>query len=292
MYERRAALGAAHLLSGGYGVESPRREGAYCRVQEARIFERGMSNFKAVFERRLAATVQQYAISGVISQDGLIYPLGSDTKVLSTIFELYTRPLVIAAAEEMGLQVIEPTAQNHYPDFTLCTGADCRRKIAVDVKTTYVTHPRQKFAFTLGGYTSFIRTGNEKKNIVFPVGDYLEHWVVGYVYERVADKSAKRQAQYTIDEVKEIPLPYQNVRVFVQEKWRIASGRPGSGNTTNIGSIRGTIEDFRAGNGPFESESEFLDYWSKIGRTKADRTDFHNIESYRQWRTASVGIGK
>lgn len=244
-----------------------------------------MSSFRAVFERKLAATVQKYAISGVVSQEGIVYPLGSDTKVLSTIFELYTRPLMIETAKELGLDLVEPTVQNHYPDFTLCRGPECRRKIAVDVKTTYVTHATQKFSFTLGGYTSFIREGNERKNIVFPFGDYMEHWVVGYVYERVAEKKAAQHAYYNLDQLQDIPLPYQNVRMFVQEKWRIASGRAGSGNTTNIGSITGTIEDFRAGNGPFRSEQEFLDYWRNYGRTAADRNYFRDIASYRMWRT-------
>jgi len=243
-----------------------------------------MGTFKDVFERRLAATVQNYAISGVISQEGLIYPLGSDTKVLSTIFELYTRPLMMETADELGLQLIEPTVQNHYPDFTLCLGDECKKKIAVDVKTTYVTHPEQKFTYTLGGYTSFIRVGNETKNIVFPFTDYVEHWVVGYVYERVAEKKAAQHAYYTIDKLDDIPLPYRNVRVFVQEKWRISSDRAGSGNTTNIGSITGNIDDFRNGNGPFRSEEEFLDYWRNYGRTAADRNDFRNIEGYRAWR--------
>ncbi|CAM3512534.1 Type II restriction enzyme EcoRV [Bordetella sputigena] len=243
-----------------------------------------MSDFKAVFERKLLSTVQRYAISGVVSQDGVVYPLGSDTKVLSTIFELYTRPLMIETAAELGLDLVEPSVQNHYPDFTLCAGAACRRKIAVDVKTTYINHPGQSFNFTLGGYTSFIRPGNERKNIVFPFSDYVEHWVVGYVYERVAEKKAAQHAYYTLDQLPDIPLPYRNVRVFVQEKWRIASYRAGSGNTTNIGSITGRIEDFRNGNGPFRSEQEFLDYWRNYGRKAADRERFKDIETYRRWR--------
>lgn len=243
-----------------------------------------MSDFKAVFERKLAASVQRYAVSGVVTQEGVVFPLGSDTKVLSTIFELYTRPLMIETADELGLELIEPSVQNHYPDFTLCEGTRCRRKIAVDVKTTYVLRPDDPFNFTLGGYTSFIRPGNETKNIVFPFPDYAEHWVVGYVYERVAEKKSAQHARYTIDDLDRIPLPYRNVRVFIQEKWRIASQRAGSGNTTNIGSITGRIEDFEEGNGPFRSEEEFLDYWRNYGRTAAERNLFKNLEGYRSWR--------
>ncbi len=243
-----------------------------------------MFNFKDAFQAKLDARVHQYAVSGVVCQDGTVYPLGSDTKVLSTIFELLTRPLMMEIADEAGLQLIEPSVQNHYPDFTLCTGPDCKRKIAVDVKTTYIVKPTDTFNFTLGGYTSFIRPGNEHKNIVFPFHDYTEHWVVGYVYERVAEKRAAEYAVYSQDQVGDIPLPYKNVRVFVQEKWRISSDRAGSGNTTNIGSITGRIPDFQAGAGPFTSEKEFLDYWCNYGRTSADRRNFKNISEYRAWR--------
>jgi hypothetical protein len=240
-------------------------------------------NFKAAFQAKLDAKQHNYAISGVIGQDGTVYPLGSDTKVLSTIFELFSRPLMMEIAKEHGLTLIEPSAQNHYPDFTLCTGRDDQKKIAVDVKTTYIDNTNDSFNYTLGGYTSFIRPGKEGKNIVFPFGQYAEHWVIGFVYERIAAKQAAQHATFSVSDLQAIPLAYQSVRVFVQEKWRISSDKAGSGNTTNIGSIRGKLTDFVAGNGPFNDEAEFLDYWRNYGRTAADRTDFKTIAGYRQW---------
>lgn len=194
---------------------------------------------------------------------------------------------MIEIAKETGLQLIEPSVQNHYPDFTLCTGPNCKRKIAIDVKTTYIEKPNDTFSFTLGGYTSFIRQGNEHKNIVYPFTDYTEHWVIGYVYERLAEKKSAMHALYTVDQIKEVPLPYRNVRVFVQEKWRISSDRAGSGNTTNIGSITGRLQQFSDGEGPFRDEFEFLDYWRNYGRTAAHRQNFKNIKEYRDWRAAN-----
>lgn len=247
-------------------------------------------DFKKAFQQKLDDKVHDYAISGMVAQDGTVYPLGSDTKVLSTIFELFTRPFMLEIAAENGLQLIEPIAQNHYPDFTLCSDRGAMGKIAVDVKTTYVTNPSDPFGFTLGGYTSFIRDGNGTKNIAFPFHHYAEHWVVGYVYERIAAKQAAQHATYRLDQLKKIPLAYQGVRVFVQEKWRIASDKAGSGNTTNIGSIRGRIDDFLAGNGPFQSEEEFLHYWKNYGTTAAARLNFKNILGYRDWRVDTAPI--
>lgn len=243
-------------------------------------------DFFNAMKAKLAAVNHKYTISGVVSTDGTVFPLGSDTKVLSTIFELFTRPLMVDIANEHNLQLIEPSVQNHYPDFTLCadTSSADQRKIAVDVKTTYVNDINESFSYTLGGYTSFIRPGNERKNIVFPFTDYSEHWVIGFVYERAVAKKSQQHARYTVADLAEIPLPYRNVRVFVQEKWRIASHRAGSGNTTNIGSIHGRFEDFVVGRGPFHSEAEFLDYWRGYGKTNALRSDYKDIAGYREWK--------
>ncbi|MES1949653.1 restriction endonuclease EcoRV [Salinisphaera sp. S4-8] len=221
-------------------------------------------------------------LCGVISSGKNVYPLGSDTKVLSTIFELFSRPLVKHFADKYGYEVIEPDKQNHYPDFTLQRNACDRAKIAIDVKTTYVIAPTDRFSYTLGGYTSFIR--NNTKNIVFPFNHYSEHWVLGYVYTRSALKKSATHKVYKLDEIDEIPRPYQDVEWFFQEKWRIAGDKAGSGNTTNIGSIYGCLEDFQAGNGPFRSEDEFLDYWRHYERTAEERArKFSHVEGYRQW---------
>lgn len=243
-------------------------------------------DFKKVFTDKLNERVQSYNIAGVVAQDGTVYPLGCDTKVLSTIFELLTRPLIVEIAEQYNLTLNEPEVQNHYPDFTLTFPGEpgTRRRIAVDIKTTYVNKPTDKFGFTLGGYTSFIREGNGTKNIQFPFDEYLEHWVIGYVYERVAQKKAADVKTFTFEGLGEIPLPYTGVRVFVQEKWKIASDKAGSGNTTNIGSITAHLQGFENGENPFTSEEEFLHYWQNYEKTKSQRAErFGTIEEYREW---------
>lgn len=250
-----------------------------------------MPTLKETLEKELARLEGNYGVCGIVDQGGLVYPLGADTKVLSTIFELVSRPAVYAAAKALGYDVVEPTVQNHYPDFTLCRGNACKEKIALDVKTTYRMKDGDKFSYTLGGYTSFIREGNENKNIVFPFTDYTEHWVLGFVYNRIAEKKAGAEHSYGLDQLEEIPLPFSNVEVFVQEKWRISSDRAGSGNTTNIGSIHATLADFEQGAGPFESEEEFLEYWRGYGRTAADRKkSYSNIRGFRAFKKGEGGL--
>jgi len=248
-------------------------------------------NFKEQFEKKLEEHPLTYKIQGVIADDRRIYPLGTDTKVLGSIFELVTRPLVYEIAEEYGLQVREPRAQNIYPDFTLMVDEDDAKKIAVDVKTTY-REGNKKVIFTLGGYNSFIREKTKAKNIEFPYDQYVEDWVVGFIYKRKAPEEIPSHI-YDLKDLSKIPIPFEEVQVFVQEKWRIAGQSAGSGNTTNIGSISGTVEDFRAGRGSFSSEDEFLDYWRNYEKTAAQRNQtYSNLEGYKVWKEKQKATGK
>lgn len=240
-----------------------------------------MSELKETLISELDKLSDAYSVCGIVDKKGRVYPLGADTKVLSTIFELVSRPAVYSTAKILGYECIEPKVQNHYPDFTFQKKSTLGGKIAIDVKTTYRRHDGDRFSYTLGGYTSFIRKGNETKNIVFPFDQYTEHWIIGFVYNRIGNKKAQSKHLYSINQLSDIPLPFNNVEFFVQEKWRISSDRAGSGNTTNIGSINGTIKEFREGTGPFESEAEFLNYWRLYGRTKADRINFSNLKEFR-----------
>jgi hypothetical protein len=59
------------------------------------------------------------------------------------------------------------------------------------------------------------------------------------------------------------------IRILTVEKWKIASGKGGSGNTANIGSIK-NIADIVAGRGMFSKlgESWFDDYWMNFKKIR------------------------
>jgi hypothetical protein len=77
----------------------------------------------------------------------------------------------------------------------------------------------------------------------------------------------------------------------VQEKYRIASDRPGSGNTKNIGSVL-EIDKFMNGSGPFASlgEDVFDDYWmhymtkDMARAAKLRRPPYSDLSSYMKYR--------
>ncbi len=223
-----------------------------------------------------------YSLCGIVDRRARVYPLGSDTKVISTLFEIVARQAVVSYADKAGMELVEPTKQNHYPDFTLMRDEGDREKIALDVKTTYRKESQTRFGFTLGSYTSYIHPETEGKNIVFPYSHYGEHWIIGFVYKRAEGKRDTSGRIYSFDTLRQIPIPFDDVEVFMQEKWRIAGDRAGSGNTANVGSISGTIEDFSDGNGVFASEAEFLEYWRGYKRTSQERRSaYSNIHEFR-----------
>jgi hypothetical protein len=226
---------------------------------------------------REIGTGADFTVRGIVAASNRVYPLGSDTKVLSTIFEIFTRPILLRLAKRKGM-VVEEAQQTIYPDFTLYRSKGDTTKIAVDVKTTY---RRPTIAYTLGSYTSFLR--NNTKNILYPYDHYAAHWIVGFVYDR-CEVTLPRES-YSFDELEEIQIPYKNVEWFVQEKYRISGDRPGSGNTANIGSIKSSnIDDFRKGNGPFATHGEhvFREYWASYGKERG--RPYSTLDEFLKWR--------
>ena len=78
-----------------------------------------MLDFRTEFERIFEEHNISYDVKGIITTDKKIYSLGTDSKVLSTVFELLVRPVIYQVAQQNGMIVREAKAQNYYPDFTL-----------------------------------------------------------------------------------------------------------------------------------------------------------------------------
>jgi len=99
---------------------------------------------------------------------------------------------------------------------------------------------------------------------------------------------------YNLDNFTEIQSVVKNFDFFIQEKWKIALDRPGSGNTKNIGS-EVEISKLKYGDGLFKrkfgnsGKKVFDDYWMNYetkDMAKAvdrDAPRFKNIESYLKW---------
>lgn len=225
-----------------------------------------MINFKKEFESHLNDLYPnglEWGVVGILTQDQRVYTLSYDSKILSGIFEIFCEPIVKKIADSNNLK-FEKASQTVYPDFTLFSEDESKRKIAVEVKSTYRKYKKdgsiKKYGFTLGSYKSFLRDPKGKKNILYPYSEYIQHLIIGFVYDRNPDCDLTEIKQ--VIEAANLQTPFINIDYFVQDKYKIAGKSPGSGNTTNIGSIKSNdIQDFKNGSLGFSSQTKFDNYW-------------------------------
>lgn len=187
-----------------------------------------------------------WEVEGFVDKNGFVYPIDTDTKVISTVFERLSSPAIRSVAKGYSYRV-ETANQTTYPDFTLSKfeNGHLVDRVAIDIKTTYES---ASMVFTLGGYNSFLR--NETKNILYPYSSYKEHWILGFIYRQ--NPAFEEYDLESMPSIGDIGCPYKNVFVFIREKYEITGIRAGSGNTKNIGSVKLTSPtDFSHHKGPF-----------------------------------------
>lgn len=234
-----------------------------------------------------------WALKGVIDIHRRIHRLSSDTKLVSKLFELALVPHLASFAKRQGMGFLIAPEQNTYPDVTF-EAADGTR-FAVDIKSSYRKTSTSINGMTLGAFTGYFRNRQGTKNILFPYGSYRAHLVIGLLYT-IASPTEKGLplSSVALDALDGIPAVLRDIQGFVQEKWRIATDRPGSGNTKNIGSVT-DIATLLAGDGPFVpyGESVFDDYWMNYltvdmaRRAELPTPYYRNLREYLAFRGRS-----
>src|SRR3989344_3091717 len=84
----------------------------------------------------------RWDILGIIDEKQNIFPMTSDTKVLSKVFEMKITPDFRRIASKLSVKGNEcnlflAKEQNQYPDITLSGGILGKEKIALDIKSAY-----------------------------------------------------------------------------------------------------------------------------------------------------------
>lgn len=201
-----------------------------------------------------------WGLKGFVDTQRLVYAIPRDTKVISKLFEVCLLPKLSAFAQQNHLQLELPQEQNVYPDVTLIDAAGVR--YAIDIKSSYRRNEKTINGLTLGAFTGYFRNRKSHKNVVYPYGHYRHHLVLGIIYSLCPE--VQTGSVYALEALDEVPSVLRDIRFFVQEKWRIALDRPGSGNTKNIGSVI-DIRKLCEGAGPFSQWGErvFDDYWMR-----------------------------
>ncbi|MBR6022765.1 MAG: EcoRV family type II restriction endonuclease [Kiritimatiellae bacterium] len=228
-----------------------------------------------------------WTVKGFIDVRRMIYTISTDTKVVSKIVELYLFPRILTFAEENGLKLVLTKEQNFYPDLTFDDGTG--NLFAVDIKSSYRRDGDSVNGMTLGAFTGYFRNRESTKNITFPYSRYKAHVVLGIIYS--AAETVDEVRVHPLDELDRIQSVLKDFQFFVQEKWRIASDRPGSGNTKNIGSVS-KISELVNGLGPFAElgEKVFDDYWMNYLTSdmalsvELPAPYYKNLREYRKFR--------
>ena len=221
-------------------------------------------------------------VYGLLDSSNSIHTLGTDSKIIGRVFEMITQPILEEIAANHNLSIKTPESQTVYPDFVLMENEESQSKIAIDIKTTYIKNDNSNIKFTLGSFGSYMR--NNTKNIEYKYTDYAKHYVIGFIYKR--NDSAQSSKVISYEDKEDIVFPYYNVKYFIQEKYKIAGDKPGSGNTENLGSFGSKcFNDFKEGNGPFAElgQDVFDIYWKYYPKYRSPEQPFTSLEEFVQW---------
>lgn len=239
------------------------------------------------FQSAIATPDGDWVVKGFIDVYRNIYTISIDTKVVSKIIEVLLFPVIANFAHQNGLRMVLSEHQNHYPDISFVTPGNTL--IALDIKSSYRVRPGVASGFTLGSFAGYFRQRESQKNVTFPYGSYAQHLVLGVIYSRPAEATDERRV-FSLDNLADITSVASDFAFLLQEKWRIASDKPGSGNTRNIGSVK-RIDELQNGAGPFArfDSDVFDDYWSNyltpdMARAIDSAPPYRNLSEYTQWR--------
>jgi len=242
----------------------------------------------ASFSKSVSTEQGDWVVKGFIDIAKNIYTISIDTKVISKIMELLIFPNICAFAERNGFKIILSKEQNFYPDITFIDKND--NKYAIDIKSTYRKDEKSVNGMTLGAFTGYFRDRKSSKNITFPYDYYVGHFVLGIIYTRANDVADERKI-FGINDLQKITSVVKDFDFFVQEKYKIAIDRPGSGNTKNIGGVT-NIDQLKNGEGPFANLGEdfFNDYWmyyltkDMAQAAELPNSPYTNLKQYRVFK--------
>lgn len=258
-----------------------------------RKFRAQLLKYVRQFNSAVSTDKGDWIIKGFIDIAKNIYTISADTKVISKIMELLLLPKISEFAEENNYKMILSKEQNFYPDITFIDSDE--NKFALDIKSTYRKNEKEVNGMTLGAFTGYFRDRRSNKNITYPYDEYIGHYILGIIYSK-SEKDIEEGKVFKIKELKNIPSVVKDFVFFVQEKYKIASDRPGSGNTKNIGSIV-NIKGLIKGRGPFAKLGErvFDDYWifyltkDMAKAVELNKAPYRNLKEYKKFRNQLEG---
>lgn len=184
------------------------------------------------YNKIIATEKGDWIVKGFIDIYKNIYTISIDTKVVSKVIELLLIPAFERFAQQNNLILELPPQQNFYPDLTFIS-KQTGEKFAVDIKSTFKDSNNKIKSMTLGAFTGYFRNRESMKNTFYPYREYAAHLVLGVIYSQI-EVNPNEKTIYSIDELNNIESVIKDFKFFVHPKYKIASDRPGSGNTKTL----------------------------------------------------------
>ncbi|MEP7287956.1 MAG: type II restriction endonuclease [Chloroflexota bacterium] len=255
------------------------------------------------FTQDLSTEEGYWIVKGFIDVYKRIYAMPSDTKVVSKVLELFLIPKLVQFGVQHGYSFALAAEQNFYPDISFISESNPHEMYAIDIKSTYRIDSENVNGMTLGAFTGYFRDRLSRKNTQFPYSAYKAHLVLGVIYSRYDALSLsdgtinpKETNTYSLEQLDQIKSVIRDFVFFIQPKYRIASARPGSGNTRNIGSVT-RIQQLLDGAGPFAAlgEAVYDDYWmnylnADMARKIESTPRYNNLQTYTIYKQQSIDI--
>jgi len=202
-------------------------------------------------------------LEGELASRGHFLPLPKEPAALANVLEVSLVDFVLEAVSQTAEATARRGTERGYPDIELGGAAFGGGHHAIDVKVARRAKAGRSTQSKITLYTgnTYFRYPSLKWPGTFrPFEDYASH--IDLI------------AIYTLDET--IPGRIRDLELLVQEPWRIASRQRSSTTREYIGAVQ-RLDALRAGEGEFESEQEFYDYWRryrfKIGPTVQQQLD-------------------
>ena len=164
-------------------------------------FQKGLLGCVEEFRDVLSTSSGDWSVKGFIDVARNIYTISVDTKVISKVIELMLFPVLQRFAKESNFEIYFSAEQNHYPDITFISKN--KKKIALDLKSTYRKSDDVVSGFTLGAFTGYFRFRDSDKNITFPYKEYHKHYVLGVIYTQQKDLIDESRV-YAISDIEKI----------------------------------------------------------------------------------------
>jgi hypothetical protein len=251
-------------------------------------FKEELKKYFDEFMEIISTDKGDWTVKGFIDIYKNIYTISVDTKVISKIIELMIFPVISKFATDNNLEMVLSAHQNHYPDITF-KDKNTKEIIAIDLKSTYRVDKNTVNGMTLGAFTGYFRDRKSTKNITFPYKDYSEHYILGVIYSKAGSKYIDERKKFKLNDLNKILSVVKEFDFFIQEKWKIAIDRPGSGNTKNIGSTN-KVKELKNGAALFtkfkNGKKLFNDYWINYKTNDMAAMEdleaplYHNIDTY------------